>query len=104
MLSIPRQQRQPKAQQADQQQASHYFKRYVGTVKAAPRSKQRLSLGTYSHANPAKGFSIEFNTRAKEDDGVTAYIDSSGSNKRYELTLCLDNNSNKVVKAEIWQI
>lgn len=85
-------------------QPSLIFTKYVGTIKTKPKTKQHLSLGSFTDANPAKGFSIAVSNGHKEADAVTTEITPSGTPQRYAYTLHVTNNSAKTVSAEVWQM
>lgn len=86
---------------------SFIFRKYVGTMRAKPQTKLRMSLGTYTPENPAKGFSIKLTSDVCDENGnpaVTTEVISSGGRSRYEVMLCLTNLSHRSVSAEVWGI
>lgn len=86
-----------------QEGSSYFFNKFVGKVKAKPQAEQRLSLGNYGPNDPAKGFSIQLNPSAEEDDVITNIV-TSGSPQRYELMLYVTNRSDRPVSAEVWRM
>lgn len=85
---------------------SHVFTEYVGTLKAKPQDKRKLSLGNFTPDRPAKGYSIKLKSRGDtEDPSINADIVMSGNpERRYELMLHLDNGTDRTVSAEIWEM
>ena len=87
-----------------QGQPSLIFTKYVGTIKTKPKTKQHLSLGSFSPANPAKGFSIAVSNGYTDENAVMTEIIPTGTPQKYAYTLHVTNNSAKTVSAEVWQI
>jgi hypothetical protein len=80
------------------------FTKYVGTIKTKPQTKQHLSLGSFDHHNPAKGFSITFGKGLANDQDVVTEIATTGTPQKYAYTLYVTNRGFKTVSAEVWQM
>lgn len=81
---------------------SHVFTKFVGRFNLKPRDQQRMSLGHFTVAHPAKGFSIALNPEPKTPDTVVTHITPLGTAKRYELVLHVANFSDELLNVEVW--
>ena len=79
----------------------HIFTKFVGSLDIKPRDQQRLSLGHFTAAHPAKGFSIALNPEPETPDTVVAHITPLGTAKRYELVLHVANFSDESLNVEV---
>lgn len=83
---------------------SQIFTKLVGRLDLKPRDQQRISLGHFTAAHPAKGFSIALNPEQESSDAVVTHITPLGMANRYELILHITNYSDTAVSAEVWQM
>jgi len=63
-----------------------------------------MSLGHFTTAHPAKGFSITLNPEPDSPEAVVIEITPLGTAKHCELILHIANYSDKTMSAEVWQI
>ena len=81
------------------------FTKHVDTIKVGAKQQRSLTLGTYSTAQPAKGFFVGLSPSPRKSDVVTSRIILTQNNpEEYELTLHIANHSGRLVGAQIWQM
>lgn len=83
---------------------SQIFTKLVGRLDLKPRDQQRMSLGHFTTAHPAKGFSITLNPEPETPDAVVTHITPLGTAKQYELVLHVANFSDKSLTVEVWRM
>jgi hypothetical protein len=75
----------------------------LSKVEVKAHEQPHVSLGTFTEANPPKGFSIHL-TPDPDPEAIITKVVTLGNEKKYELILHIANYGNKTVNAKIWPL
>lgn len=82
----------------------HIFSETVGKLMVKPQEQSRMSLGIFSDSKPARGFSVEIDPAAEQDDSVVTEVVSVELGRRYELVLHVSNYGSKTIHVDVMRL